>query len=89
MKSKFLLLEKLHFLCFRLAPGTGKTFLGVRITEMLLHNRSVWCPPDEQSTPILMICHTNHALDQFLELIIHRLNIREGWNECFHERILC
>ncbi|UJR33622.1 hypothetical protein I4U23_021057 [Adineta vaga] len=59
-------------------PGTGKTYLGVRITEMLLHNRSVWCPPDEQSTPILMICHTNHALDQFLELIIKRLNINEG-----------
>ncbi|CAF3694346.1 unnamed protein product [Rotaria sp. Silwood1] len=59
-------------------PGTGKTFLGVRITEMLLYNRSVWCPSDEQSTPILMICHTNHALDQFLELIVKRLNIREG-----------
>ncbi|CAF2465989.1 unnamed protein product [Rotaria sp. Silwood2] len=59
-------------------PGTGKTFLGVRITEMLLYNRSVWCPPDEQSTPILMICHTNHALDQFLELVIKRLKINEG-----------
>ncbi|CAF0779112.1 unnamed protein product [Rotaria sordida] len=59
-------------------PGTGKTFLGVRITEMLLYNRSVWCPPGEQSTPILMICHTNHALDQFLELIIKRLKINEG-----------
>ncbi len=47
---------------------------------MLLHNRSIWCPPDEQSTPILMICHTNHALDQFLELIIKRLNINEGEN---------
>ncbi|CAF1076922.1 unnamed protein product [Adineta ricciae] len=59
-------------------PGTGKTYLGVRITEMLLHNRSVWCPSDEQSTPILMICHTNHALDQFLELIVNRLNITKG-----------
>ncbi|CAF3403136.1 unnamed protein product [Rotaria socialis] len=61
-------------------PGTGKTFLGVRITEMLLHNRSMWCPPTEQSTPILMICHTNHALDQFLELILKRV-IRVG-NRC-------
>ncbi|CAF1207828.1 unnamed protein product [Adineta steineri] len=59
-------------------PGTGKTFLGVRITEMLLHNRSVWCPYDVQPTPILMICHTNHALDQFLELIVDRLNIDKG-----------
>ncbi|CAF1167216.1 unnamed protein product [Rotaria sordida] len=59
-------------------PGTGKTYLGVRITEMLLHNRSVWRRFDEQSTPILMICHTNHALDQFLELIVNRLNISHG-----------
>ena len=60
------------------APGTGKTYLGVRIAEMLLHNRHVWCLQGEQPTPILMICHTNHALDQFLELIIKRLNIKEG-----------
>ena len=46
--------------------------------EMLLYNRSVWCPPDLQSTPILMICHTNHALDQFLEMIVRRLKISEG-----------
>ncbi|CAF0927851.1 unnamed protein product [Adineta steineri] len=72
-------------------PGTGKTFLGVRITEMLLHNRSVWCPSEEQSTPILMICHTNHALDQFLELIVKRLNINEGiirvGNQCQNSNI--
>ncbi|CAF2702168.1 unnamed protein product [Rotaria sp. Silwood2] len=59
-------------------PGTGKTYLGVRIVEMLLYNRSVWCQSGLQSTPILMICHTNHALDQFLELIIKRLNINDG-----------
>ncbi|XP_053676712.1 NFX1-type zinc finger-containing protein 1 [Anopheles nili] len=38
-------------------PGTGKTFLGLRILETLLANTS------EQ---ILLICLTNHALDQFL-----------------------
>ncbi|CAM4958751.1 unnamed protein product [Rotaria socialis] len=70
--------EQRRVICFFLAPGTGKTYLGVRIAEMLLHNRSVWCPPGAQSTPILMICHTNHALDQFLELIIERLNINDG-----------
>ncbi|CAF4022002.1 unnamed protein product [Adineta steineri] len=59
-------------------PGTGKTYLGVRIVEMLLYNRSVWCPSSEQSTPILLICQTNHALDQFLELIKNRLNLTEG-----------
>ena len=73
---------------FILAPGTGKTFLGVRITEMLLHNRSVWCPLNEQSTPILMICHTNHALDQFLELIIKRLNITEGLNNLIKSNLI-
>lgn len=69
--------ERTCLICW-LAPGTGKTYLGVRITEMLLYNRSVWSPPDEQSTPILMICHTNHALDQFLEFIVKRLHIRDG-----------
>uniref|UniRef100_A0A182PL95 AAA domain-containing protein n=1 Tax=Anopheles epiroticus TaxID=199890 RepID=A0A182PL95_9DIPT len=38
-------------------PGTGKTFIGLRIVETLLANT------DEQ---ILLICLTNHALDQFL-----------------------
>uniref|UniRef100_A0A182N948 KxDL domain-containing protein n=1 Tax=Anopheles dirus TaxID=7168 RepID=A0A182N948_9DIPT len=38
-------------------PGTGKTFVGLRIVKTLLAN-----------TPkqILLICRTNHALDQFL-----------------------
>jgi hypothetical protein len=51
---------------------------------MLLYNRSVWCSRHAQATPILMICHTNHALDQFLELIVQRLNIREGLNNGFY-----
>ncbi|KFB36080.1 AGAP006235-PA-like protein [Anopheles sinensis] len=38
-------------------PGTGKTFIGLKIVETLLANTS------EQ---ILIICLTNHALDQFL-----------------------
>uniref|UniRef100_A0A182JSS6 AAA domain-containing protein n=1 Tax=Anopheles christyi TaxID=43041 RepID=A0A182JSS6_9DIPT len=38
-------------------PGTGKTFIGLRILETLLANTG------EQ---ILLICLTNHALDQFL-----------------------
>lgn len=58
--------------------GTGKTFLGVKIAELLLHNRSVWCPPGTTNAPILMVCQTNHALDQFLEHIITRLNMTEG-----------
>ncbi len=63
--------------------GTGKTFLGVKIAELLLHNRSIWCPSGTENTPILMICQTNHALDQFLEHIINRLNMTEGIKRIF------
>ncbi|NXQ12565.1 ZNFX1 protein, partial [Peucedramus taeniatus] len=47
-------------------PGTGKTYVGLKIVQALLTNDRVW-----QSTyrkrPILIVCYTNHALDQFLE----------------------
>lgn len=49
-------------------PGTGKTYLGLRIVETLLKNRGSWI--DHQRVPILVICYTNHALDQFLEGIL-------------------
>lgn len=42
--------------------GTGKTYIGLRIVEVLLANTSQW--------PILIVCYTNHALDQFLEGIL-------------------
>ncbi|OWR46444.1 NFX1-type zinc finger-containing protein 1, partial [Danaus plexippus plexippus] len=45
-------------------PGTGKTFLGVKIASTLLNNLSF------QNNPMLIICYTNHALDQFLEAIL-------------------
>ena len=49
-------------------PGTGKTFLGLKIVETLLNNRQYWVGVEKpQHTPILVICYTNHALDQFLE----------------------
>lgn len=47
-------------------PGTGKTFLGLKIVQTLLHNSSAWKTKNNQG-PILVICYTNHALDQFLE----------------------
>ena len=49
-------------------PGTGKTYIGLKIVEALLDNREVWDP--HKSSPILVMCYTNHALDQFLEGII-------------------
>ncbi|CAL1546920.1 unnamed protein product [Lymnaea stagnalis] len=41
-------------------PGTGKTYIGLKIMKILLENL-------EKSGPVLVVCYTNHALDQFLE----------------------
>ena len=60
-------------------PGTGKTFIGVKIVKMLLNNRNLWCwnLKNGQHVPILMICYTNHALDQFLEYCMKECNLNE------------
>ncbi|XP_053354042.1 NFX1-type zinc finger-containing protein 1 [Clarias gariepinus] len=44
-------------------PGTGKTHVGLKIAKALLKNRLVW----SANSPMLVVCYTNHALDQFLE----------------------
>lgn len=43
-------------------PGTGKTFIGLKIAQILVQNREA----SKRHTPILVVCLTNHALDQFL-----------------------
>ncbi|KPI35941.1 NFX1-type zinc finger-containing protein 1 [Cyphellophora attinorum] len=43
-------------------PGTGKTYLGLRLAQVLLASRP--------SKPILVVCLTNHALDNFLSGLI-------------------
>ena len=49
-------------------PGTGKTYLGLKVVETLLCNSSIWNGTEEKlQRPILVLCYTNHALDQFLE----------------------
>jgi len=51
-------------------PGTGKTFLGLKVARLLLHNWKRWhqhCVDNDNDAPILIVCYTNHALDQFLE----------------------
>ena len=48
-------------------PGTGKTFIGLKIAEVLLKNNQLW---NRRERPILVLCYTNHALDQFLEGIL-------------------
>ncbi|NXQ36607.1 ZNFX1 protein, partial [Alaudala cheleensis] len=50
-------------------PGTGKTYVGLKIVQALLTNDHVW-QSTEQKRPILIVCYTNHALDQFLEGIL-------------------
>ncbi|CAG8508580.1 12330_t:CDS:10 [Dentiscutata erythropus] len=47
-------------------PGTGKTFVGVEIMKVLLANKNT-----TKIGPILAICFTNHALDQFLENLLN------------------
>lgn len=48
-------------------PGTGKTYLGLKIVKTLLENLSAW----HKQSPILIVCYTNHALDQFLEGLLN------------------
>ncbi|CAI2182855.1 2804_t:CDS:10, partial [Funneliformis geosporum] len=52
-------------------PGTGKTVVGIEIMKVLLakENRKT------KIGPILTICFTNHALDQFLEHLLD-INIK-------------
>lgn len=47
---------------------SGKTFLGRLIVRILLENMDLWNPA--RTSPILVVCYTNHALDQFLEGIL-------------------
>lgn len=47
-------------------PGTGKTFLGLRVVSTLLRNPDAWRFHETGTSPILVVCYTNHALDQFL-----------------------
>ncbi|KAK2142648.1 hypothetical protein LSH36_929g00011, partial [Paralvinella palmiformis] len=58
-------------------PGTGKTFIALKIVQILLHNFRVWGRRLREedivkisNAPILLVCYTNHALDQFLEGIL-------------------
>ncbi|KRX01009.1 P-loop containing nucleoside triphosphate hydrolase [Pseudocohnilembus persalinus] len=48
-------------------PGTGKTYLGLKIVEYLIQNKKKW---SSNKRPIVIFCQTNHALDQFLRLVL-------------------
>ncbi|GAB1605470.1 NFX1-type zinc finger-containing protein 1-like [Argonauta hians] len=43
-------------------PGTGKTYVGLQAVKVLCRNHEKW-----RGRPMLIVCYTNHALDQFLE----------------------
>ncbi|CDW78789.1 nfx1-type zinc finger-containing protein 1-like [Stylonychia lemnae] len=47
-------------------PGTGKTYVGEHFVRILLETKEYW---RKDKGPILLVCYTNHALDQFLNLI--------------------
>ena len=49
-------------------PGTGKTYIGINLVKAFLHNKKIWNP--NKAAPLLVMCYTNHALDQFLEGIL-------------------
>ncbi|KAL4221266.1 NFX1-type zinc finger-containing protein 1 [Mactra antiquata] len=51
-------------------PGTGKTYIGLQIVKVLLQNKTIWAGIGKTVQPMLIVCYTNHALDQFLEGII-------------------
>lgn len=50
-------------------PGTGKTYVGLQIVEVILNNMKNY--NNYVNYPILIISYTNHALDQFLEGVLH------------------
>ena len=64
-----------EFVTIQGPPGTGKTFIGLKIVQLLLENHRHWNADD---SPILVVCFTNHALDQFLEGIIDMCGLSAG-----------
>lgn len=64
-----------EFVTIQGPPGTGKTFIGLKIVQLLLRNHRHWMA---DQSPILIVCFTNHALDQFLEGIIDMCELEPG-----------
>lgn len=53
----------------------GKTFIGRVLVRVLFENMQLWNPA--RTHPLLVVCYTNHALDQFLESILEDFNDSE------------
>ena len=66
-------------------PGTGKTYVGLKIAHTLLNNAEI-----AKISNILVVCYTNHALDQFVKGLLdkgHKNIIRCG-GRCRNEGVL-
>ncbi|CAG2215774.1 NFX1-type zinc finger-containing protein 1 [Mytilus edulis] len=79
-----------EFVLIQGPPGTGKTYIGLQIAKTLLHNREKWKiirgydqngEMIESKQCLLIVCYTNHALDQFVEGIIDFIPEKELNNE--------
>ncbi|KAL2824414.1 hypothetical protein BDW59DRAFT_180278 [Aspergillus cavernicola] len=46
-------------------PGTGKSYVGAKLVQALLETKK-----EAKLGPIIVICYTNHALDQFLKHLL-------------------
>ncbi|KYR00595.1 NF-X1-type zinc finger-containing protein [Tieghemostelium lacteum] len=53
-------------------PGTGKSFIGLKLYNVIQNHINPLSrgEANPNSSPILLICYTNHALDQFLRHVI-------------------
>ena len=74
-----------EFVIIQGPPGTGKTFVALRITHALLSNQGLWSAQrfryGQMNSNILLVCYTNHALDQFVEGLLemnHTSIVRVG-----------
>lgn len=56
-----------EFVVIQGPPGTGKTFIGLKIARSIIENMY---KKNVLKNPIVVVCYTNHALDQFLEGLI-------------------
>ncbi|XP_041361600.1 NFX1-type zinc finger-containing protein 1-like [Gigantopelta aegis] len=76
-----------EFVIMQGPPGTGKTYVGLKIVKMLLSNAKVWQKDDPR--PMLVLCYTNHALDQFLEGILsfYRGTLVRVGGRCSNEKV--
>ena len=83
-----------EFVIIQGPPGTGKTFVALRIAHALLSNQGLWSAQghwigQRKNSNILLVCYTNHALDQFVEGLLemnHRSIVRVG-SRCKSEAV--